>query len=1714
MIAAKNFIVRMENPEGFSGGFIFSPINNTEFVYVLAARHSLVNEQEIAWRADELSLDFLVEKIWCKYQLQVDDTIVYGKNNESEDIGILIIKKSSLPVNLDFSKCPALSKFPQQGAKIEITGIPKVVNNELKRTLYQLTSLSDKDYYSQMQIEVSDPLIGEYNADNLVEGYSGSPIIVTVKKSSFICGLFLAYENRTKRILGIDLSLINDLLISIELKPLLLQEIETDEVILDAIENLNKNSQRVLSRVRNSIGSLCLPRTIIEENAKNLITSCELAIFTGKPGSGKSALVKHIFESLQDDYETLAFQGEQLDRKNIEQIFSEHPFDFTITLDKVLDSPAFNKKKILLIDSIEKVLETSNADTILDFFELLSKRQDITLVLTCRSYAIEQLKIRFLRHFPPFPHFEVPMLTDPELILVAETYPVIKPFLTNISLSKVLQIPFNLDKAISLPENSLNEGIDSETKFKQIMWEYVIEGLDKETDANKRIIRGEVFMKIALQRASTMSAYTNVPDAQPAILHALISDNIIDPEPIFKKSFAAAHDIYEDWALTRHIESNHLKYITEEGNYIIFYESLGSSPAIRRAYRIWISEKIQTISHSVNGFIKSTLKEHKIQKYWKDEMLIAIMQSPYSDAFLLENRDFLFTNNFEYFKRINFLVQVACQEPDFTLLNHVKPENRIQLYHNINLVPFGEGWINLINFIYSNLDMLESQMRLILSMMLQWQKVLKTNQPLPAEAGNVGRILVWYYKLFTSTKVLPESRKSNGEKLHNGIVLVFRLSKLVKEDLKLIIENAFHYKKNTDDDYAIRNLYDKIIDLVLDGHENKNICFLFPELVMEIAEKKWFYYPPTREEIDELNKISPFGAHYRSGIHSENNFGLKENIARDYFPASPYQTPILNLLYVSPYKTIKFIIKLLNHAADSYIQSDYGMNNEFLFPADTRSEVSINMLNGKQITHYASPTLWNMFRGTYIAAPYLLESVLMALESYMLSVAETLSEVKDDKYLEHLERLWDYCYDALISESNNVMASAVLLSVSSAYKNIVGRRIFPLLKVKEIYQWDLYRHINERKARSMIGLEKNAIIHQRLLYNFQKLEHRNKNIQDLVIDLSLISKYTEEIFAIIDVFNSQNPTDNNWRMMLSRMDRRKFKFVAEIENGIVVETELDEDLKQIVEENKKVQAETNVVSNASLWCIKKFNNETVDNDNYETWSKFYSVSISSISNKSIHKLHKNTALIAAIGIRDFFISLSDSEKRWCINTIIEVFNYEIFERNKQADLLHSTFTAFETDGVFSVIPIVMSHSDISLKNLLKQHIFFALITIEEKSERDCLIESINKNLWQSESIYVLRCIDSLIKYSEISHLRRRIAYYQQEYEIPRKNRLFLFFKTVWGKIQLKILRKQSVIDQTRSDNKYNEISNIYSTILDQIMEEIIQDTAPSNFENLDFETSRTDYLFEALKIIPANTHYEILRDYYVTLLHMILENVNNNFESYNDKIHYSLQQLFQQKFALFLLTQPGDIALNHFKKLIDWCYTPELKGRFSNKRYEFAEKCLDEIIQQLIDDESKSSQFWLLWDYLLQKSLENKNFIFDSKLLLNYQFIPTSKYDWIPLKGKKYFFETLILEGGDLYSAVKLIAGIGFNELMPDGIIWLAERISNEWPDKEYWTFYVEKIVIQTYYDSARRKEIMETAKFRNAFISVLDKLLDNSASSTAYIIRDDFISSKGIVEI
>lgn len=1175
------YIIRLTNPKGSAGGFIFCPIGENDSAYIITARHCVVNRvTDVAWRKEELSIEFLSQASKIEYELTGNDMVVFGSNNLTEDIAILSIPKAVVPASIDINAAPKLCHFPGICSNLEITGIPKAVNYKFIRTLYNLAAVPDKDYDKQIQIEVSDPVVGHYNSDVLVEGYSGSPILVLSGEAVYYTGIFLAYEENTRRILGIDLVLVNKLLNEIGKGVVVLEEVETDDSIYKDLEKLKNNTNRVLSRIRLNIGTINLERTDLRTKAIKQIGQPGLTIVTGKPGSGKSAIIKQALLHYISTHEIFAIQGEQLDRVSIAQIFREQPFALDNNLEKILDSPACLKPKILLIDSIEKVLETDNAETILDFFELMSKREDIILVLTCRSYAVEQLKIRFLRHFPAFPPFEVPLLTEAELQSVANIYPVVKQLLQNSALAKVLEIPFNLDKATILPAAPLQSGVDSEVSFRELMWEYVIEGRDRIPNAQTRKQRGDAFSRIAIQRAAAMSPYTIVTGIEHEIIEALIADNIIDPEPVFRQSHAAAHDIYEDWAITRYIHIGYQTHLSSNGSQASFFEGLGSSASIRRAFRLWVSGLIQTGASQIEELLISTLQDHDVPNHWKDEIIIAAMQSPYSKYFLNENKDLLFADKFKYFKRVVFLLKIACQEPDFTIINNLEPSERLKLYHNINLRPFGEGWANLIEFILHNLGRLESQMHLIFMILMNWEKGLSDYKALPPEARSAGLVLLRYYELYTSEEKFRQNRETFGANTYDGILLLFRLTEVVKDELRVLIETAFRYCSG-DDDYRVSGLYSKILENVLDGHESMRVCMYLPDLVIEIAEKKWFYYPPTSEQIEEMMRESPFMSLPGEGIDKESNFGLKENTHMSYFPASPNQTPILNLLYASPYKTLHFLIKLFNHVADSFVKSNYGIENEFIYPKEERFVVEITMGDGKINQQHASAILWMAYRGTTVAIPNLLQSVLMALESYLLSIGKDLSELEEGQYKDVLQKIWDYFFDMLLSKSNNIMTTAVLLSVTHAYRDLAGRHMLPVLKVAQIYDWDLLRATNERRVLSPAGARKEGLRRQRALYEFNHLKHRQTNIIELVMQLSQ-GELKNDIYEILDRFYLENPTDENWRLMLAKMDLRTYKFVKEVENGFIVEPELAEDLQEKVEIERKVQEDINPVLNASM----------------------------------------------------------------------------------------------------------------------------------------------------------------------------------------------------------------------------------------------------------------------------------------------------------------------------------------------------------------------------------------------------------------------------------------------------------------------------------------------------------------------------------------------------
>ncbi|MDB5146731.1 MAG: ATPase, partial [Mucilaginibacter sp.] len=196
-----------------------------------------------------------------------------------------------------------------------------------------------------------------------------------------------------------------------------------------------------------------------------------------------------------------------------------------------------------------------------------------------------------------------------------------------------------------------------------------------------------------------------------------------------------------------------------------------------------------------------------------------------------------------------------------------------------------------------------------------------------------------------------------------------------------------------------------------------------------------------------------------------------------------------------------------------------------------------------------------------------------------------------------------------------------------------------------------------------------------------------------------------------------------------------------------------------------------------------------------------------------------------------------------------------------------------------------------------------------------------------------------------------------------------------------------------------------------------------------------------------------------------------------------------------------------FNVLLDEIFNNEFKHRYRDKKFDFVKSCIDSLIIETMLDETLSPRFWFLWRILARK-IEKTGFKYLSdKVLLDNQFFSIDATDWVPIHGQKTFYEHFIPSAKSVKSSAKLLASIGYSEMMPDGIVWLAELIGVEWPDEKNTLLAFERVIIRSFYTSEYRKMIKSSAKLRSAFIRIVDHLIDKNASASAFLIREDFIS-------
>ena len=1021
-----------------------------------------------------------------------------------------------------------------------------------------------------------------------------------------------------------------------------------------AVEKLKSDSNEILRPIKTYIGKgeneFHLQRSELREKILVGLSNSQLTIVTGKPGVGKSAEIKEILEKDYPNASVFVFRADQFNESTLANVFSSQGVNETIQ--NIFSCISLIPEKIIFVDSLEKLLEADPECAFKQLLALLKEHPEIKLIASSRKYAIDLIILKFGIDKDNICIIDIPTLNEEELKLVAEKFPQLNSILKNNKVKKLLQSPKYLDFSIlAISKTNDDYANVSQTEFKDKLWNSLV--VDSTNTKNGLPLkREEAFKEIAVKRAKEMKLFTKPNKSDAEAIACLENDEIVFQENNNRK-YSPTHDILEDWALVKYVSSKFEDFPNPKD----FFSNLGNEPAIRRAFRLWVEDYLIDNNGKINELINVTIADQTIEKYWADELLVAVFKSENSNSFFTSFEKELLEDNSVFFNRCLHIIKTCCKESD-------------QKTNNSNLLlPIGSGWKEALFFIQKNNTQLESIKLTILNFLTNWyyRLLFQYKKIENAELEAAKSIVLTYLKEVEEEKEFWQEENVKG-KSSNLISILFDLASISKEEIKQLIARAFTKKENRES-WRLNSFYENVIESSLSGIGNLRLIKELPELIIETAWKKWKYIPPQKEDFPE----DRFGILARNSLSYEECWGIRDR--HSFFPSGIYKTPFYNLLWIHPIVGLKFIIDFINYSVEFYVNATCEYKHKI-------SQIEIEQNDGTKTELYAAWELWAAYRGLSVTNDAL-ESLLMSLEKFLLETAKR----KTDVSRENLKFIFDY----VLKNSNNIAPIAVLTSVAIAYPREVKEAMLPLLSVKEFYEWDLSRALQESSVLAPMDGRISFAQKERLESN--QLPHRKKyqrGLRDFILDYQFnVRKLNKEIHQIIDKLKAQyDGKDVIWKKNLIEMDIRNQK-VGEYDEklgGFPIQPEYDDEVVKFIESNKEsFEADTkslNISGQLSKTYEKK---EIID---FSSWLSCYEQYSSS---KSLNILYDRPITLAVLGLRDFSTNINEEQKTKCIEIITDAIVSILQYKFNREHSLNMSINILEKDIALSSFHLLMEN---------------------------------------------------------------------------------------------------------------------------------------------------------------------------------------------------------------------------------------------------------------------------------------------------------------------------------------------------------------------------------------------------------------------------------------
>lgn len=1404
------------------------------------------------------------------------------------------------------------------------------------------------------------------------------------------------------------------------------KELNQSNPIENFIHSLEEKTKNILFEIKTNIlyknEKIELDRDEIIQHIKNELEEKQIFIISGAGGVGKTSIIKNLYIDIEGNYPFYVFKARE---------FKTNDFLFNHSVQDFIDVHKQHTRKIIIIDSAEALLDFES-----DFFrEFISAliQNNWKIIFTTRYSYLDDLNYHFTQilNIIPF-RIDIKNLSSEYLDTLSSRYKFILP--QDEKLLDLIKNPFYLNEYLA---NYSNEEINYQD-FKNKLWNQHISTPDIE----------KCFFEFVFKRANEGQFYVDI-DCSSNSLKQLQNKGILGYEKSL--GYFITHDIYEEWALERIVNK---EFITKS-DIKSFFEKIGSSLPIRRAFRSWVSEKLLLDDENIKIFIEEIIDSTDIETFWKDEIFISILLSEYSDTFFINFKRELLDNDYELLSRISFLLRLACKEVDNSFWENLGLKNQqLQEAKYIFTKPKGSGWKSFITFIYENVENIGlAKIDLLLPILQDWNSKFQEG----SSTRNASLAALKYYELINQN----EYKYSHKESIKTICKVIASGSSQIKDELSNIFDEIVEQKlKNHSDNYY------ELSKMVLTSWDGLLISKNLPKQVLKLADLFWTKTPK------KVERNGIFNHYERKKV--EDAFNITSKYEFKYFPASALQTPILSLLQNDWQNTIDFILEFVNKSIEHYVNSKLEYQESIQIVDVYIDEKTI-------VPQYHSQALWNMHRGGNL--PNLLESMHMALEKKLLEIAKLLESETLELWLVYL-----------LGKSKSSSISAIVTSIVLANPDKAFNIAVTLFKTKEFIQADFHRQIHEHSIKNLYGIGY-GLNWQTQIFQDERLKtcedkHRNSSLESLFLNYQMFrtNKISEEesekrqkvLCDILDNYykqlpneESQSDEDRIWRMALEgRIDRRKMDIETEKVDGgvqITFNPKLSPALKKYSQEAQENSHNTIKYTSLYLWSVNKIENNQ-DYKKYTNYEENPLLALEQIKEVIAIPYDKRDFIfqdeifphVSIILLRDYVELLSSEDKELCRDIILE------FTRLPLAENYHYQVS----DGVDKAIrhlPILLSDFP-DLKNDIKILLLLNLfddyqIGMGGKHFYDFAIEAIN-------TYFISECNSFIVAYL-----------------LLKPNYDELITSNYYGQKRV---------------SKQNLLENFFQ-VNEEIFEKFISDEL--KLSSNEIETTELNILMVSFKMM-VTFKFAINQEFTQKNIEMLCINIFNKI----DKVDYDVKQQFIDNFALFILEADKDDIQFYLQPLIDsfkpteemtslltqLIYTQDITNNYDNFWYIW-ELLENNIIDICKDGEKYSDVKQIIKAYLLAQGRYGSLW-------------KDTAQEWHSLQDKDIrFFKKLTKQIGHcpsvLYSISKLLTSIA-SKYHNDGISWISDLLRNNCNllnDKleSDTVFHLENLIRK--YVSLQSAKIKTDKKIKEDILTILNFLVEKG-SALAYMLREKIL--------